>query len=51
MGQSIKKKKIPECSRTHLEALCTLPSDYNQSEDNLAARIFSSYENCFTAVT
>jgi hypothetical protein len=29
----------------------TLPSDYNQSEDNLAARIFSSYENCLTTVT
>jgi len=34
MGQSIKKQKIPKCSRTHLEAQCTLLSDYNQSEDN-----------------
>jgi len=26
-------------------------SDYNRSEDTLAAPIFSSYENCFTTVT
>jgi hypothetical protein len=51
MGQSIKKQKIPKCSRTYLEAQCTLPLAYNQSEDNLAARIFSSYENYCTTVT
>jgi len=35
MDQSIKKRKIPICSRTCLEAQCTLPSVYNQNEDNL----------------